>query len=60
MPMTPGPGQGRRGQAGLVIVQQGVAVNAIVLDIIDDQITGVRIVANPDKLGAVNKALSGR
>ena len=48
------------GQAGLVIVHEGVAVNAIVLDIIDGQITAVRIVANPDKLRAVNKALSGR
>jgi RNA polymerase sigma-70 factor, ECF subfamily len=47
------------GQQGLVVVHAGVAIAAIVLDAIDGRISGVRIVANPDKLGAVNKALAG-
>jgi protein required for attachment to host cells len=40
-------------------VHAGAAIAAIVLDAIDGRISGVRIVANPDKLGAVNKALAG-
>lgn len=48
------------GQPGLVIVHAGVAINAIVLDVIDGRISDVRIVANPDKLRAVNQALAGR
>jgi RNA polymerase sigma-70 factor (ECF subfamily) len=48
------------GQQGLVIVHDGVAINAIVLDIAGGQISGVRIISNPDKLRAVNKALAGR
>jgi RNA polymerase sigma-70 factor (ECF subfamily) len=48
------------GQQGLVVVHTGVVVNAIVLDIIGGQISDVRIVANPDKLRAVNQALARR
>ncbi len=50
------------GQPGLLALYGGSAVSAVVLEIADGQVSGVRVVANPDKLGAVNAALaeSGR
>jgi RNA polymerase sigma-70 factor (ECF subfamily) len=48
------------GQPGLVIsVGEEVRV-VVVLDIEEGRISGVRIVVNPDKLGAVARALHGR
>ena len=41
------------GQPGLVIESAGQVTTAIVLDVVDDLIIGVRVVANPEKLAAV-------
>lgn len=41
------------GQPGLTITEGGRVTNALVLDVIDGRISGVRVVVNPDKLGAV-------
>lgn len=38
------------GQPGAVITESGRVTTAIVLDILDSRVTGVRIVVNPDKL----------
>ena len=46
------------GQPGLVALYRGVAVSAVVLDIAEGLVSGVRVVANPDKLTAVNVALT--
>lgn len=40
-------------QPGVVITDGGVANAAVVLDVSDGLIVGVRVVSNPDKLGAV-------
>ena len=45
------------GQPGLVVSVGGDVQDVVVLDIEDDRISGVRIVVNPDKLGAVARAL---
>jgi RNA polymerase sigma-70 factor, ECF subfamily len=47
------------GQPGLVALYGGVAVAVVVLDIAGGLVSGVRVVANPDKLAAVNAALTG-
>jgi PPOX class probable F420-dependent enzyme len=44
----------------LLAVYGGSAVLAVVLDIAEGRVSGVREVANPDKLSAVNAALSAR
>lgn len=41
------------GQPGLVLVSDGVVTGAVVVDVLDGQVTAVRIVANPDKLRAL-------
>lgn len=44
------------GQPGLVVLSDGVVTTAAVADVLDGQITAVRIVANPDKLIALQAA----
>jgi RNA polymerase sigma-70 factor, ECF subfamily len=46
------------GQPATVFVDQGVVVAALVLDILDGVIVGVRSVTNPDKLARLNTRLS--
>jgi RNA polymerase sigma-70 factor (ECF subfamily) len=48
------------GQPGLVISLGDEVRVVVVLDIEEGRITGVRIVVNPEKLGAVARALMGR
>ena len=38
------------GQPGAIIAESGRVTTAVVLDILHHQVTGVRIVTNPDKL----------
>lgn len=44
---------GLNGQPGVLLCADGRVVVAVALDVLDGQICGVRIVGNPDKLGAV-------
>ena len=46
------------GQPGFVIEASGEVVTALVLDIIDGQVSGVRAVTNPEKLSAVQAHLA--
>ncbi len=46
------------GQPGLVALDGGVALAAAVLDVAGGKVCGVRVVANPDKLAALNTALA--
>lgn len=48
------------GQPGLVISVSGEVRVVVVLDIEEGRISGVRIVVNPEKLGAVARAMQGR
>jgi RNA polymerase sigma-70 factor, ECF subfamily len=48
------------GQPGLLALYGGSAVSAVVLDITEGQVDGVMVIANPDKLRAVNAALAER
>ncbi len=48
------------GQPGLLALYRGTAISAVVLDITGGRVSTVRIVANPDKLSAVNAALAER
>ena len=48
------------GQPGLLALYGGSAVSAVVLDIAEGRVSGVRVIANPDKLSAVNAALAER
>ena len=48
------------GQPGLLAISEGTAISAVVLDIVEGRVTGVRVVANPDKLTAVNATLARR
>jgi len=41
------------GHPGVVIEASGEVTTALVLDVIDGQVSGVRVVTNPEKLGAV-------
>jgi RNA polymerase sigma-70 factor (ECF subfamily) len=41
------------GQPGLVLLESGKVTSAVVLDIFERRITGVRVVSNPEKLKAV-------
>lgn len=45
------------GQPGLVITESHNVYSAVVLDIIEKQVSGVRIISNPDKLVAVGEAI---
>ncbi len=47
------------GQAATVFVHDGSVVNALVLDIMDGLIVGVRVVTNPDKLRRLTAQLRG-
>jgi hypothetical protein len=46
----------RNGQPGVLIAEDGAVSTALALDIVAGSIVGVRVVANPDKLAAVNTA----
>lgn len=46
------------GQPGMVIRHAGVVTAAGVLDITDGLVSAVRVILNPDKLGAITRALS--
>jgi RNA polymerase sigma-70 factor, ECF subfamily len=46
------------GQPGAIITESGHVISAIVLDIRSHQVTGVRIVANPDKLARLQAAIT--
>jgi hypothetical protein len=46
------------GQPGAVITESGRVTTAIVLDILRQQVTGVRIIVNPDKLSRLQASLS--
>jgi RNA polymerase sigma-70 factor (ECF subfamily) len=48
------------GQPGIVVEEGGVATSATTFDVIDGLICGVRLVSNPDKLGAVATSTTGR
>jgi RNA polymerase sigma-70 factor (ECF subfamily) len=47
------------GQPGVVLRVDGTAISAMVVDVAEGRINAVRIVANPDKLGALQASLSG-
>ena len=46
------------GQPATVLVDGGVVVSAIVLDIMEGMIVGVRVVTNPDKLEHLSAQLA--
>jgi RNA polymerase sigma-70 factor (ECF subfamily) len=46
------------GQPGLVFEYQGDVTTAVVVDVLGGRISGVRVVANPEKLAAVRSASS--
>ncbi len=46
-------------QPGVVISDGGIATAAVVLDVSEGRIVGVRVVSNPDKLGAVQPGAWG-
>jgi RNA polymerase sigma-70 factor (ECF subfamily) len=48
------------GQPGLLALYRGSAVSAVVLDIAEGRVNAVMVMANPDKLSAVNLALAER
>jgi RNA polymerase sigma-70 factor, ECF subfamily len=48
------------GQPATLFVHEDVVVIALVLDIVDDLIVGVRVVTNPDKLHRLTAHISGR
>ncbi len=48
------------GQPGIVISRGTKVLEAVVLDVEGGKICGVRVVANPDKLGAVERAVATR
>ena len=48
------------GQPGLLALYGGSAVSAVMLDIADGLVNAVMVVANPDKLSAVNSSLAER
>jgi hypothetical protein len=48
------------GQPGLLAIYRSTAVSAVVLDIAEGRVNGVMVIANPDKLSAVNAALAER
>ena len=44
----------------MLALERGRAVSAVILDIADGLVNAVMVVANPDKLSAVNAALAER
>ena len=48
------------GQPGLLALHRGSAVSAVALDIAEGRVNAVMVIANPDKLSAVNGALAER
>jgi RNA polymerase sigma-70 factor (ECF subfamily) len=48
------------GQPAMIFIQDGLVVTALVLDILEGKIVGVRVVSNPDKLGRLTAALAPR
>lgn len=46
------------GQPGIVVEEGGVATSATTFDVTDGVIRGVRVVSNPDKLGAVGASVT--
>ncbi len=47
------------GQPATLFVDEGEVVTALVLDIVDGLIVGVRVVTNPDKLQRLTAHLGG-
>ena len=47
------------GQPGAIITESGHVTTAIVLDVLHDQVTGIRIVVNPDKLSRLQESVLG-
>jgi hypothetical protein len=45
------------GQPAMVFIHAGQVVAALVLDILDGKIVGVRVVSNPEKLGRLTAEL---
>jgi RNA polymerase sigma-70 factor (ECF subfamily) len=45
------------GQPGIVFVEDGLVTNAVVLDVLDGRIAGIRVVANPEKLAALREGV---
>jgi RNA polymerase sigma-70 factor (ECF subfamily) len=45
------------GQPGAIIADSGRVITAVVLDILHHQVTGVRIIVNPDKLSRLQTSL---
>jgi RNA polymerase sigma-70 factor, ECF subfamily len=46
------------GQPGLLFSENGVVTSAVVLDILDAKILGIRIVANPAKLAGIQRVMT--
>jgi RNA polymerase sigma-70 factor (ECF subfamily) len=46
------------GQPGAVLVEDGVVVASLVLDILQGKVVGVRVVSNPDKLAMLSGAVA--
>jgi RNA polymerase sigma-70 factor (ECF subfamily) len=47
------------GQPGAVLIEGGMVVASLVLDILDGKVVGVRVVSNPDKLATLSAAVVG-
>jgi RNA polymerase sigma-70 factor (ECF subfamily) len=45
------------GQPGIVFVADGLVTNAVVIDVLDGRIAGVRVVSNPEKLAALREGV---
>ncbi|MGB9378087.1 MAG: RNA polymerase sigma-70 factor [Mycobacteriales bacterium] len=57
--MTPGSAfreVNLNGQPGLIVVLDGVVTGALVLDVLDGQVSAIRLLTNPDKLAALRPA----
>jgi RNA polymerase sigma-70 factor, ECF subfamily len=46
------------GQPGIVFVEEGLVTNAVVVDVLDGRIAGIRVVSNPEKLLALRAGVS--
>jgi RNA polymerase sigma-70 factor (ECF subfamily) len=44
------------GQPGVLIIEAGVVVTAVALDVIDGRVVGVRVISNPEKLTGLQPA----
>jgi RNA polymerase sigma-70 factor (ECF subfamily) len=45
------------GQPATVFVEDGIVLSALVLDILEGRIVGIRVVSNPDKLARLSTHL---